>query len=283
MKTISVIGSGQMGAGISQVIAGQGGKVFLVDLQQAQLQKARKDIICSCDRFIKKGKMTEDQKEKILSQIIFTTQLEDIKKVDCVIEAVVENRNIKKDLFQKLSCMVSSQTLLCSNTSSISITDLASSIRFPERVLGLHFMNPVPLMPLVEGIRGLKTKTEYFLQARTFVESLGKTFIESKDTPGFVVNRILMPMINEAVYALSENLASIEDIDKAMKLGANFVMGPLELADFIGLDTCLSIMEVLHKGLGDDKYRPCPLLRQYVTAGWLGRKTQKGFYSYSSK
>jgi 3-hydroxybutyryl-CoA dehydrogenase len=277
---VGVLGAGQMGNGIAQVCAAQGLKVTLVDIAQAALDKGMTTIASSCDRLIKKEAMTEVAKKDLLAHITASTKLEDFKNCDIVIEAIAENVDLKLKVFAQLDQICAPQALLCSNTSSISITKIAASTKRPDKVAGMHFMNPVPLMKLVEGIRGLQTSDDTFTQVSALSQKLGKTFVEVKDMPGFAVNRILMPMINEAVYTLHEGIASVEDIDQAMKLGTNQPMGPLTLADFIGLDTCLAIMNVLHQGLGDTKYRPCPLLVKYVEAGWLGRKTARGFYNY---
>ena len=280
-ETIGVVGAGQMGNGIAQVAAAHGYSVVCFDVNQDALDRAKKTVAKSCDRLIKKERMTEDEKMALLERIHFTTQMSGLKESDVVIEAATENLDLKLKIFTELDETVKSEALLCTNTSSISITKIASVTKRPEKVAGMHFMNPVPIMKLVEGIRGLQTSQETFDKVRSLSEKLGKTFVESvKDSPGFIVNRILMPMINEAFYTLHEGIATAEDIDASMKLGTNQPMGPLTLADFIGLDTCLSIMEVLHDGLGDSKYRPCPLLVKYVEAGWLGRKTGRGVYQY---
>jgi 3-hydroxybutyryl-CoA dehydrogenase len=282
-KQVGVLGAGQMGNGIAQVVAAQGINVRMVDVNPAALEKGMATIASSCDRLIKKEAMTEAAKKELLSKISTGSSLSDFKDCDFVVEAIAENIDLKLKVFKELDSICPPNAILCSNTSSISITKIAAATKRPDKVAGMHFMNPVPLMKLVEGIRGLQTSGDTFAQVKAFAEKLGKTFVEVKDMPGFAVNRILMPMINEAVYTLHEGIASVEDIDQSMKLGTNQPMGPLTLADFIGLDTCLAIMNVLHEGLGDTKYRPCPLLVKYVEAGWLGRKSGRGFYNYESK
>lgn len=279
-KKVGVVGAGQMGNGIAQVVAMKGIPVVMQDISDASLTKGKSTISGSCDRLIKKEKMTEAEQTKVLSLVSTTTQLSDLKDCDIVIEAATENRELKHKIFRDLDAACGPNTILCSNTSSLSITQIAGVTKRPTMVAGMHFMNPVPLMALVEGIRGLQTSDDTFSKVSGFAEHLGKVFVEGRDMPGFIVNRILMPMINEAVYALYEGIAEVEAIDSAMKLGTNQPMGPLTLADFIGLDTCLSIMQVLNAGLGDSKYRPCPLLVKYVEAGWLGKKTGRGFYQY---
>ena len=282
-RLIGVVGSGQMGNGIAQVAAAQGFIVTMVDVQSSALEKAMNTIAGSCDRLIKKQTMTIDQKKKLLSLITTSTSLEALKNCDFIIEAATEDLDLKLKIFRNLDQIAKKEALLLSNTSSISITKIASVTQRPEQVAGMHFMNPVPLMKLVEGIRGLQTSNETFQATRILAEGLGKTFVEStKDMPGFIVNRILMPMINEAFYTLHEGIAGPAQIDEAMKLGTNQPMGPLTLADFIGLDTCLAIMNVLHVGLGDSKYRACPLLVKYVEAGWLGKKSSRGVYVYGN-
>ncbi len=278
---IGVVGAGQMGNGIAQVAAQFGFDVVMSDISAQALEKGMSTITGSCDRMIKKGTMTEDQKKALVAKIKTAENMQALKDCDVIVEAATENIDLKLKIFKELDQIAKPEALLCSNTSSISITKIAGVTKRPDKVAGMHFMNPVPLMKLVEGIRGLQTSDETFKKVRELAEKMDKTFVEStKDMPGFIVNRILMPMINEAVYTLHEGIASAESIDSAMKLGTNQPMGPLTLADFIGLDTCLAIMNVLHEGLGDSKYRPCPLLVKYVEAGWLGRKTKRGFYTY---
>ncbi len=279
-QKVGVIGAGQMGNGIAQVVAMHKIPVVMMDVSNASLEKGMATIASSCDRLIKKQTMTEAEKKDVLALVKTGNSSAALKDCDCVVEAATENIELKLKIFADLDAVCGKETILCTNTSSISITKIAAATKRPEKVAGMHFMNPVPIMKLVEGIRGLQTSDETFRQVRNFAELLGKTFVEVKDFPGFAVNRILMPMINEAVYTLYEGVASVEDIDNAMKLGTNQPMGPLTLADFIGLDTCLSIMNVLHDGLGDSKYRPCPLLVKYVEAGWLGKKSGRGFYKY---
>ncbi len=281
IQKIGVIGAGQMGNGIVQVAATQNFKVVMFDINSAALDKGLTTISGSLDRLIKKGTLTEDAKKTVLSNITTATNLQDLKDCDIAIEAATENVQLKLQIFKDLDAIVKPEAILATNTSSISITKIAAATKRPAKVCGMHFMNPVPVMQLVEGIRGLQTSDETFALTKALSEKLGKTFVESvKDMPGFIVNRVLMPMINEAVYTLHEGIATAASIDSAMKLGTNQPMGPLTLADFIGLDTCLAIMNVLHEGLGDSKYRPCPLLVKYVEAGWLGKKSGRGFYTY---
>ncbi len=281
VKKVLVIGAGQMGSGIAQVCAQSGYEVILNDISEEALDRGVSNIERLLSRNVEKERMTEEEKNKVLSRITKSTDLEgSAKEIDLAIEAVVENIDVKKDIFRKLDANAPEHAILASNTSSLPITDIASATNRPEKVIGMHFMNPVPVMKLVEIIRGLQTSDETYEVIADMTKKLYKTGVESKDFPGFISNRILMPMINEAIYTVYEGVASIEDVDTVMKLGMNHPMGPLTLADFIGLDTCLYIMEVLYEGFGDSKYRPCPLLRQYVQAGWYGRKSGRGFYVY---
>ncbi|HSE76596.1 MAG TPA: 3-hydroxybutyryl-CoA dehydrogenase [Alphaproteobacteria bacterium] len=283
IKTIGVIGAGQMGNGIAHVCAFTGHDVHLLDVSQEQLAKALAAIAANLDRQIARNKIKLEDKEATLRRIATGTDYAILKNCDLVIEAAAENEAIKREIFKKLCPMLRPDALIATNTSSISITRLASSTDRPSKFIGMHFMNPVPVMELVELIRGIATAEETFQAIRELTVKLGKTPAMAEDFPAFIVNRILLPMINEAVYTLYEGVGNVESIDTAMKLGAHHPMGPLELADFIGLDTCLAVMQVLYDGLADSKYRPCPLLVKYVEAGWLGRKTKRGFYDYSSE
>lgn len=277
---VMVIGAGQMGSGIAQVCAQAGYQVLLNDIQGEFVERGLGVINKNLSRNVEKGKLTEEQKQKVLSSIAASTDLNDAREVDLVIEAAVENMEIKKKIFAQLDEIAPEHAILASNTSSLPITEIAASTKRPEKVIGMHFMNPVPVMKLVEIIRGLATADEVYQVIEDMTKTLSKVPVEVNDFPGFVSNRVLMPMINEAIYTLYEGVATKEAIDEVMKLGMNHPMGPLTLADFIGLDTCLYIMETLQEGFGDDKYRPCPLLRKYVKAGWLGKKTGRGFYTY---
>ena len=280
IQRIGIIGAGQMGNGIAHVMAQAGFDVLLNDISQPAIDQAVETIGKNLDRQITKGKLSEDEKAATMARISTTRTLTDLGQTDLVIEAATEREAVKTAIFEDLVPHLQPHTILTSNTSSISITRLASGTDRPEKFMGFHFMNPVPIMQLVELIRGIATDQETYAACLKVVEKLGKTAASAEDFPAFIVNRILMPMINEAVYTLYEGVGSVKSIDESLKLGANHPMGPLELADFIGLDTCLAIMNVLHDGLADTKYRPCPLLTKYVEAGWLGRKTQRGFYDY---
>jgi 3-hydroxybutyryl-CoA dehydrogenase len=280
VKTIMVIGAGQMGSGIAQVCAQAGYSVFLNDLKSEFVDRGLAGIRKNLNRQVDKGRMTSEQLDEVVGRITSSSDLQDAAKVDLVIEAAVENMDIKAKIFAQLDEITPAHAILASNTSSLPITEIAAATKRPEKVIGMHFMNPVPVMKLVEIIRGLATADEVYQTIEDITKTLGKVPVEVNDFPGFVSNRILMPMINEAIYTLYEGVATKEAIDEVMKLGMNHPMGPLTLADFIGLDTCLYIMETLHEGFGDDKYRPCPLLRKYVKAGWLGKKSGRGFYTY---
>ena len=278
--TVGIIGAGQMGGGIAHVAAISGYKVKLYDISSDRIETGLATINGNMARQVSSGKMEEAERKKALANISAAPSMEDLADMDLVIEAATEDETVKRKIFAQLCPVLNPEALLATNTSSISITRLAAQTDRPERFIGIHFMNPVPLMKLVELVRGIATEDSTFETAKAFVASLDKTITVAEDFPAFIVNRILLPMINEAIYTLYEGVGTVEAIDTAMKLGANHPMGPLQLADFIGLDTCLSIVQVLHEGLSDSKYRPCPLLVKYVEAGWLGRKTGRGFYDY---
>lgn len=281
IRQVMVIGAGQMGSGIAQVFAMAGYNIYLHDLKQEYVDKGLAVIRKNLTRQIEKGKLNQVELERIMTRISSSITLQHASQVDLVIEAAVENMEIKKKLFIELDQLAADHTILATNTSALPITEIAAVTKRADKVIGMHFMNPVPVMKLVEVIRGLATSDEIYQIIEELAKKLGKTPVEVNDFPGFVSNRILMPMINEAIFTLYEGVASKESIDHVMKLGMNHPMGPLTLADFIGLDTCLYIMETLQEGFGDDKYRPCPLLRKYVKAGWLGKKSGKGFYEYT--
>ncbi|MFC1457035.1 3-hydroxybutyryl-CoA dehydrogenase [Microvirga arabica] len=280
IKTVGVVGAGQMGSGIAHVCSIAGFNVRLNDLSEDRINAGLATINGNMARQVSKGGISDADRQAALERIKPARTYDDLSACDLVIEAATENEEVKRRIFTNLSPSLRPDSLLATNTSSISITRLAASTDRPERFIGIHFMNPVPVMQLVELIRGIATEHPTYESAKKFIRKLGKTATVSEDFPAFIVNRILLPMINEAIYTLYEGVGSVEAIDTAMRLGANHPMGPLQLADFIGLDTCLSIMQVLHEGLADSKYRPCPLLVKYVEAGWLGRKTKRGFYDY---
>jgi len=280
IKTIGVVGAGQMGNGIVQVAAQSGFSVVMSDIADSFVQKGLGTISKNLGKMVEKGKIPPQKKEEIMGRIKGTLQVRDMAQTDFVVEAATENESLKLNIFKELDQVCRKEIILSSNTSSISITKIASATQRPSQVIGMHFMNPVPVMQLVEIIRGLQTSQETFNTVKSLTEKMGKTSVEANDFPGFISNRVLMPMINEAIYTLFEGVGTPESIDTVMKLGMNHPMGPLALADLIGLDTCLAIMEVLYKGFGDSKYRPCPLLRKYVDAGYLGRKAGRGFYVY---
>jgi len=278
--SLGIVGAGQMGNGIAHVAAQSGVRVVMRDLEDRFVKKGLDTVAKNLQRGVDKGKMTAAEKDAVLARITGTTKLEDLAGCDLVVEAAIEKLDVKLELFKALDGIVKPGAILATNTSSLPITKIAAATSRPDRVIGMHFMNPVPLMKLVEVIRGLQTSDETTADTKALAESMGKTPVECRDFPGFVSNRVLMPLINEAIFCLHEGVADAAAIDTIMKLGMNHPMGPLTLADFIGLDTCLYILQVLHEGLGEDKYRPCPLLAKYVEAGWLGKKTGRGFYEY---
>lgn len=280
ISNVGVVGAGQMGCGIAQVSAAAGYKVTIYDLSKERIEAGLATINGNLARQVSNGKMSDEDRKAALALISGSSDVNDLAAADLVIEAATEDETVKRKIFATLCPVLKPEALIATNTSSLSITRLASATDRPERFMGIHFMNPVPVMKLVELVRGIATDETTFKTAKEFVSSLDKTITVAEDFPAFIVNRILLPMINEAIYTLYEGVGSVEAIDTAMKLGANHPMGPLQLADFIGLDTCLSIMQVLHEGLSDSKYRPCPLLVKYVEAGWLGRKSGRGFYDY---
>ena len=280
IRKVGIIGAGQMGNGIAQVCVQSGYDVALNDISEDRIKAGFATINGNLAKLVAKGSIQEDERQAMLGRLNAATTLDDLGDCDLVIEAATENEEVKRKIFTALTPYLKSDAMVASNTSSISITRLASGTDRPEKFIGIHFMNPVPRMQLVELIRGIATEDPTFESAKQFIGALGKTVTVAEDFPAFIVNRILLPMINEAIYTLYEGVGSVEAIDTAMRLGANHPMGPLQLADFIGLDTCLSVMQVLHEGLADSKYRPCPLLVKYVEAGWLGRKAKRGFYDY---
>jgi len=281
IQTVMITGAGQMGSGIAQVFAMAKYDVILHDIAQEAVERGMKGIQRNLQKQVDKGKLSSEELHDIVDRFTLTTNLQEAERADLIIEAAVENMEVKKSIFARLDVIAKEDAILATNTSSLPITEIAAVTKSTERLIGMHFMNPVPVMKLVEIIRGLATSQETYDAVHEVVKTLNKVPVEVNDFPGFVSNRILMPMINEAIFTLYEGIATKEAIDEVMKLGMNHPMGPLTLADFIGLDTCLYIMETLHEGFGDDKYRPCPLLRKYVKAGWLGKKTGRGFYTYS--
>lgn len=281
-NNIAIIGAGQMGRGIAQVALVANCRVLLIDIHKSSLEKAQQDIPHNIQKTVEKGFISAELSQSIQDRLTTAVDYSGLSSADLIIETVDENITIKKEVFSNIATHKKPETIIASNTSSLSLTKLASFTPTPEKVIGLHFMNPVPLMPLVEIIRGFRTTEETFNEAATWVKSLGKTIVVSKDSPGFILNRLLFLMINEAIFLFQEGVASVEEIDKTMCLGAHHRMGPFQVADLVGLDICLTIMDTLHHEFGDDKYRPCPLLKRYVDAGWLGRKAQRGFYLYSS-
>ncbi len=283
VKSVGIVGAGQMGGGIAQICAQAGIRVLLADAGQELAEKGKGNIGKLLDKLVARGKLEQSSRDRVMELIEPVGSFKGLAEADMVIEAASENQDLKLRIFSELDKVLGSNAIIASNTSSISITRLGAATKRPGKVIGMHFMNPVPLMKLVEVIRALSTDDATYRETILLAEALGKTVVTSKDIPGFIVNRLLIPFLNEACYALYEGLATAEDIDRGVKLGLNHPMGPFELADLIGLDTCLAIAEVLHRELGEDKYRPCPLLRQYVAAGWLGRKSGRGFYDHSGK
>jgi len=283
VRKLGIIGAGQMGGGVAEVAAQSGLQVLIHDITEEMCERGLENVGRDLDRMIKRGRFKSEDRERVMKRIETTTRLEDLGETDFIVEAVVENEDAKIGLFKRLDKVCPPETIFASNTSSISITRMGARTSRADRFIGMHFMNPVPAMKLVEIIRGLATSQPTFEATRTLAERLGKSTMTAEDFPGFIVNRILLPMINEGIYTLYEGVGGVTDIDTAMKLGSNQPMGPLELADLIGLDTCLAILEVMHRTFGDDKYRPCPLLKKYVDAGYLGRKAGRGFYVYNEQ